>query len=78
MPSTPNIPPGLSLDRDGVHFRWVRERSREIVESYIEAGKAVKCYIWDLGRSWDRFDYSLGVLRTWQEGEALAWFEDEV
>ena len=50
MPSSPGIPVGLSLDRDGTHFSWVRDGCRATVEQFVEAGEDVRYLVMDLGK----------------------------
>ena len=67
-PSSPGIPTGLSLKLDYVHFGWVKDSSRGIIEGYMEAGKVVKCGVVSLGKRWKKYDERLQVHRYWREG----------
>ncbi|HEU0046122.1 MAG TPA: hypothetical protein VFQ43_00790 [Nitrososphaera sp.] len=87
-PSSPGVPPGLSLDSDGTHFGWIRERSRAEVEKFMDqgtcqegqegqGGQTVRLRITSLGKRWLKWDGRLKIHREWKEGKAVCWLETE-
>lgn len=78
-PSSPNVPTGISLDRDGVHRGWLKNGFRHLVEPYM--GKkhiAIKCQVEKLGKRWTSLDTRLEVNRNYREASAVCWLiEDE-
>ena len=70
VPSSPGIPRGLALDRNGTHFGWVKDHSRVPIEAHVLAGRRVECTVTSRGKRWEKYDYRLEIDREWQEGLA--------
>ena len=62
------MPVGVSLDLDGVHFGWVRDRSRPLITPFLEAGREVRCTVLERGKRWKKWDNRLNIKREWHEG----------
>jgi hypothetical protein len=75
-PSSPRTPTGISLDCDGVHYGWIKEEYRCLVDQYLEAGKSVWCQVTKLENGFTRVDHRLNVVREWRFATAVCYAED--
>ncbi|KAL7802905.1 hypothetical protein V8C43DRAFT_301025 [Trichoderma afarasin] len=64
-PSSPGIKTGISLAKEGIHYGWVKEKSREGVDRVLQGKKTYLCRVKARGKRWQRYDNRLGVNREW-------------
>jgi hypothetical protein len=68
-PSSPKVRRGLSLDRNGTHFAWVKDESRALIEAHVLAGSRVECTVVERGERWEAFQY--GKWKEWTLGVGI-------